>query len=76
MDLSRAQFVVKGPYRHSDGSFKFDITIFLQSPITGAVDKIVGSAAIHVDTDKACEAMGRALIEVAKQLPAEVVVGS
>jgi hypothetical protein len=72
MDISKVQFLLKGPYRHGDGSFKFDVILTLPSLVPGEISQIVGTAAVHVDTDKCCDAMGRALIQVATQLPPQL----
>lgn len=67
------QFSVLGPYRHSDGSFKFDVVVLAPSAIAGAPPDVVGKAEVHVKTDRICAALGSALQQVATQLPPQIM---
>ncbi len=75
MDVSKfaqAAFTVRGPYRHSDGSFKFQVILLLPSAVVGGVPSVIGTADVHVNNDKCCGAMGQALVAIAEQLPPEL----
>ncbi len=72
MDLTQIQFLATNPHRYGDGSFKFEVVLILPS-LTGGVTEIVGTAQVHVNTDKACQSLGRALVQIGEQLPPEIV---
>ena len=68
-----AQFHVTGPYRHSDGAYKFQITVMVPSPVIGGVTDVVGFADVHIKNAKVAMALGEALRQIADQLPADLV---
>ncbi len=68
-----AQFHVTGPFRHSNGDFKFHVTVMVPSPIIGGVPDVVALSDIHVRSAKACAALAAALNQIAQQLPADLV---
>ncbi len=70
--MAQAAFVVKGPYRSSDGSFQFNIVLLLPSAIVGGVPEVIAMADVRVDNAKVCGALGQALLAVAQQLPPEI----
>jgi len=72
MDMTQVQFLCTNPHRYGDGSFKFKVVLILSS-LTGGASQILGTADMEVASDKACAAVGRALIQVAEQLPPEIV---
>jgi len=75
IDASRIGFALTGgPYRHSDGSFKFTVVVFVQPKIIGQTPEIKATAEVHVASDQLCNALGQALINVAQQLPPELAM--
>lgn len=72
IDVRNLQFSTTPPFRHSDGSFKFEIVVFLASPIAGAPADIVATADIWTKTDQVGLALAEALKQVASQLPPEI----
>jgi hypothetical protein len=74
IDVKSLQFTVAGPYRHSDGSFKFSVVVLHASPIIGQPPDLAGTAEVWVKTDNVCRAMGEALRSIANQLPPELAL--
>lgn len=73
LDLSRVQFLCTNPLRHGDGSFKFEVILVLPA-LDGSASRIVGTADVMVASDQACGAIGRALEQIATQLPPELAM--
>lgn len=72
-DLTQAQYLVKGPYKHGDGSYTFKAVLF--TPGINGVGQIEAIADVQVNSDQACAALARALAQIAQQLPPELALG-
>lgn len=72
VDPRQLQFTVRGPMRHSNGSFEFTVYVINPSPVLGAPPEIVGEGHIWVNTDIIGHAMSEALRQIAAQLPPEI----
>jgi hypothetical protein len=72
-DAKLLQYCVKGPYRHGDGSYKFDVVIFEASPVQGGVAEVRGLINVHVDDYVVCRGAAEVLRKVADDLPGQIL---
>ena len=74
IDIRKLGFAVQGPFRHSNGSFKFMVVILNPSAIMGGPPDVVGTADIHVDTNAVCLSLAEALRQISDQLPPDLAL--